>query len=322
MRTFGTIIFGLLFILCFQGYFLAQSITGYPLSTSAVVETAQTSDLYGAFVGAVDLAMVEVVKESDHKALTTEVANGIGDTLKDAIPESWFYETFETAYGSFVAYVEEGKDNTEIDLTEQKEKLRSYFDKLVAKYGMGQTDARIQKDMNEALAIVPDKITIGALFAKMGNDAPTEARMEELRSKIKEGQTATMIGLGVLLVLFILICLLAMKSPKRFLISVGVILTMSGGLYLIITNVGTDLLMDEVKSEIAQEKSASSAAEKYSQEKALEVAEVVVHHAIKRANTLVMVLTLLGLLMFVGGFFVKGAAREDEGPSGRELYGS
>ncbi len=320
MRTFGTIVFGLLFIVAFVGFFLAHSAVGFPLSTESVVETAKEVELYDVVMETVDMGMQEAVRQADNKQLAEELASGMGDTLKDAIPEDWFYENFEKAWAGLVAFVEGGEDVAEIDLKEQKEQLRKYIDGVVDKYAPTEDEAeRARKELDDALKVVPDTVTIGALFSKAGNDAPDTAQLEDLRDNIKEFEKYRMMGLGGLLGLLFLLILLAAKSPKRFLISIGIILTLSSGLYLAVTNVGTDLLIEEAMKE--HESTASSESERFAEKKGIEVAQTAIRSAVQRSDTLVAGIGAAGLLMFIIGFFVRGAAPADTGPSGRELYG-
>ena len=312
MRTFGTIVFGFFFILAFNALFITHSVGGYPLSASAVTNTMRAVDLHGALMKAVDLGMQEAVSESEVPQLASDVKERLGGTLEDAIPEEWVYETFEKAYEGFISYLEGSDEVVTIDLSSQKEQIRDFFDKLVSDYGAGSSPADIKEKVEEAMKVVPDEVSVQSLIAKSGNDNLAGEKLEEAREAIGTFKTVRLAGLIGVLVLFGLIALIASSSRRRVLVSLGMVLLLSAGSYLALSNVGGGLLLDEIHKDQAQ-KSSGGAADDYGREVATKVVDAMFNDAFGRLNMAAGALAFLGLGMFVGGLIISEPVTYDPG---------
>ncbi len=315
MRTFGTIIFGLLFIVAFAAFTVANSFVGYPTSTSAIVDTAKEADMYHFALGAMDVGIREGVRDSGDTEFAKRVGKDLKGTLEKAIPEDWFYDMLGKAHAGFVAFLEGGTDSVEIDLAKAKKTLREGMEGMadaLAKEGVIPSADEAKGRLDGYLKDIPDKTTLTGLISKAGGKSSDikelneSAQMKDFQKGMGTVKTGRMVGGVIVLVLLAIIALIAMKTTKRLLVSVGVVLLIAGGVTLAGTGALAGFLEKEVKSDLAGKSGkGKSEREKFVNDGMEKLATVVVNKATKRGNPVAGAAAGIGLLMLIGGIVVK-----------------
>lgn len=297
MRTFGTIVLGFFFMLCFSGCFIVHAVGGYPLDAEAVTDTMRKTDMYGMVMEGLDLALVDSMEDTRHPEMAKDIGSGLKDTLEESMSEEWFYETFETSYGGFVSYLEGAEDGGEIDLTDQRESVAEYLEEVAEKYG--KADPNAKKDMEKTMDVFPEKTTLAELLEESGS--LDDDALEDMRGTIANIKTIRIIFAVLCLVLLGLIALVAKSSTKRLLISVGAVLLVSSLFYLAgASGIGT-ALWSSVEADL-ERPDENDEVDKFASEMMTKLARTALEDAFSRSNLPVGGLAGLSVLLIGAGF--------------------
>jgi hypothetical protein len=317
MRTVLTILLAMVFVPLFVVAFLTHSVVGYPFDSTAVVGTFEKSDTYGSLLKLIDIGIQESIKKANSASdaqVAEKLGNGLKATLMDAIPEKTFYEMLTATHSGFASFLDGGQDTAQVDLTNAKQKIRAFFDKIIAEAAAaGSEESQVQHarlELEDGLRVIPDKFNMTLLLAKGNADT---AELKKMQEGIATAKTVRVVVMAIMAIVFGLILLVAKSSTKRLLTTAGICLMLGGILYFPIMAVSSGLLSTAVNDDLKKNNISIQSASEADQEGAKlgsKLALTAVENVIGRCNLLVGLLTLAGT-----GMFVLGLMRKPETPA-------
>lgn len=331
VRVFFTIVLGLVFQLAFLAFFVLNSVVGLPTDSEAVVGALRDGDLHGAMVDLVDDRVRRQVRtRSPDPDYADHVTKQIRPLVEEAVPERWFYETLEKAHEGLVRYVEKGKDNTSIDLTDLKSKLKMLLlqlgSEVVAQCEAEGASSRVCTRVGElnstyktyraqvetAVESLPDETNLTALIiaGSGGQQADTEKRMASQRKKLGDARdrlakldTVRWAAVGVLAFLLLLVALINKRTVSRMLVNVGLVLSISCVFYLVSVEAAGRLFEKDLLA-LVQEDSPRKGGDRADKVVANTAKRVVIsayQRTYRRSNGAVFFVLVLGVGVLAGG---------------------
>lgn len=323
MRFIGSLFFGFIFVVVFIVYFALRAIVNLPTDTEALVGSLQEADLHGQMVSVLEASVEQQIKEAPgDKKYNAVILSKVKPIVSAVLPEDWFYETLTSAHSGFVTFLEDGEDTTKIDLRERKKQLK---EKLVTvgeetlalceKHGGGEACESVKQataaftllegQINAAIDRVPDETNFTALASRSGKDVSELTESQELKD-LREGMSmvkkAKWAGLGILVFLLLIIGLVNFTGPPRALIAMGVVLVLSGGIYLgalsALAPMGEEWIVENVERETGSE---AGVFDKVARDTGRDVLVNVYRSGYKGSNTAVIITMVIGVAMAGGG---------------------
>lgn len=312
MRTVLTILLAMVFVPLFVFAFLTHSVVGYPFDSTAVVGTFEKSDTYGSLLKLIDIGIQESIKKADSPSdaqVAEKLGNGLKATLMDAIPEKTFYEMLTATHSGFASFLDGGLDTAQVDLTNAKQKIRAYFDKIIAEAAAaGSDEAQVQHarlQLEDGLRVIPDTFNMTFLLTKGNADT---AELKKMQEGIASAKIARGVVMLIMALIFGLILLTAKSSSKRMLVTGGLCLMLGGFAYFPVMAISSGLISTAVNDDLNKNKISTQSGSEADQEGAklgVKLAVTAVENVIGRCNMLVGLLTLIGTGMFIIGVMKK-----------------
>lgn len=279
MRVFGTVFFGLLFVVGFVAFFLLDSIARFPLDTRAVVETLRAADARTAALDTLEAIVRQEIRDRPEDPVFADFVIGQARAqLEAVITEEWFYEAVGTAHRGMTDFLEKGEDTVRIDLSATKERLTNLLYEA-GRHGVEMCDVvgggrecrsaardfqrtlrRYRGQINRAMAQVPDVVNLTWLLS-LGGETPGSVeqspRVQEIRRALRQAAMARWIGLGALTLMLGLIALINARSLQRVLFNVGIVAAVAAATYLAAVPAATARGLDFLEEELAADRSAA-----------------------------------------------------------------
>lgn len=234
----------LVFIPVFGAAVLMKSVGGFVFDSPAVVRALQEARLYGDLSELLDQIFSQTPKiaadasEEEKKLSETFWKRDLNQAVREAIPESFFYELAGRWHEGFVTVATGGVDAAWVDFSGVKSKVRSHAERFGADQKIQALNlspesmervAGWMKSLTDAVDRVPDQCTLSQIIEAAGGDSRKyQQALEPARRNLERVQwieRALQWAAGIILCI---VALVLIGSLRRILLGLGVALLVAG----------------------------------------------------------------------------------------------
>ena len=247
--------FGALFILCFAVYFTLSSVQSFATDTDSVLAAAKRAELHQTIVDVLVESLDQEVADNPDPAFRMFVGSASRSIIAGTMTADWFYDLLDIAYGGAVKVFEGAHSNDMVDLSERKQKLADALDELGDR-GLARcrvvAGSRCQRDgagvlreyhagVADLLQAIPERTSLFELIdSRAGRTLPENMQKDEVRRALSMLGNVRWGFFAALCVIGIYIMWLVWGRASDVAITMGVLLILAAGGYLLASTVATN----------------------------------------------------------------------------------